>query len=39
LTGTGSAFGAGTGATVGKILGMDYCMKTGIGYYGIKLGI
>ena len=31
-------FGAGTGATVGKILGMDYCMKTGIGYYGVKLG-
>ena len=27
-------FGAGTGATVGKLLGMDYCMKTGIGYYG-----
>ena len=31
-------FGAGTGATVGKLLGMDYCMKSGIGYYGIKLG-
>ena len=31
-------FGAGTGATVGKLLGMDYCMKTGIGYYGVKLG-
>ena len=31
-------FGAGTGATVGKILGMDFCMKTGIGYYGIQLG-
>ena len=31
-------FGAGTGATVGKLLGMDYCMKTGIGYYGVRLG-
>ena len=31
-------FGAGTGATVGKLLGMDYCMKTGIGYYCVKLG-
>ena len=31
-------YGAGTGATVGKLLGMDYCMKSGIGYYGIKLG-
>ena len=31
-------FGAGTGATVGKLLGMDYCMKSGIGYYGVKLG-
>ena len=31
-------FGAGTGATVGKLLGMDYCMKSGIGYYGVQLG-
>ena len=31
-------FGAGIGATVGKLLGMDYCMKSGIGYYGVKLG-
>ena len=31
-------FGGGTGATVGKLLGMDYYMKAGIGYYGIKLG-
>ncbi|MBR5386946.1 MAG: P1 family peptidase [Clostridiales bacterium] len=36
-------FGAGCGATVGKIAGMDYCMKTGIGSYavdnhGLKVG-
>jgi L-aminopeptidase/D-esterase-like protein len=31
-------FGAGIGATVGKLLGMDYCMKSGIGYYGLQLG-
>ena len=31
-------FGAGCGATVGKICGMDTCMKTGIGSYAIELG-
>lgn len=31
-------FGAGTGATVGKLLGMDYCMKSGIGSYTIQTG-
>ena len=31
-------FGAGCGATVGKILGMDYCMKTGIGSYAVQIG-
>ncbi len=31
-------FGAGCGATVGKILGMDYCMKTGIGSYAVSIG-
>ena len=30
-------FWAGTGTTVGKLLGMDYCMKAGIGYYGVQL--
>lgn len=30
-------FGAGTGCTVGKIAGMDTCMKTGIGSYAIEL--
>ncbi|MFU0800514.1 MAG: Peptidase S58 family protein [Xylanivirga thermophila] len=29
--------GAGAGATVGKILGMDFCMKGGIGTASIKL--
>lgn len=29
-------FGAGTGCTVGKISGMDTCMKTGIGSYAIE---
>ena len=32
------SFGAGCGATVGKIAGMDYCMKTGIGSYSISIG-
>ena len=27
--------GAGTGATVGKLLGMDHCMKSGIGSYAV----
>ena len=31
-------FGVGCGATVGKIAGMDYCMKTGIGSYAIQIG-
>ena len=30
--------GAGTGATVGKILGMDFAMKGGIGTYAIEIG-
>ncbi len=30
-------YGAGCGATVGKWLGMDYCMKTGIGSAAISL--
>ncbi len=31
-------YGAGCGATVGKIAGMNTCMKTGIGSYAIQLG-
>lgn len=31
-------YGAGAGATVGKILGMQYCMKTGIGSYAVQIG-
>ncbi len=31
-------YGAGTGCTVGKIAGMETCMKTGIGSYAIELG-
>ena len=31
-------FGAGCGATVGKIAGMEYCMKAGIGSYAVQLG-
>lgn len=30
--------GAGTGATVGKILGMQRCTKSGIGMYAVQLG-
>ena len=30
--------GAGCGASVGKIAGMDYAMKTGIGSYAIQIG-
>ncbi len=30
-------YGAGCGATVGKILGMEYAMKTGIGSYAMQL--
>lgn len=31
-------FGAGTGATVGKFRGMDFCMKSGIGSYALQIG-
>ena len=31
-------FGAGCGATVGKIAGMDTCMKTGIGSFAVQIG-
>ena len=31
-------YGAGCGATVGKIAGMDFCMKSGIGSYALQLG-
>ncbi|MBQ9815018.1 MAG: P1 family peptidase [Lachnospiraceae bacterium] len=31
-------FGAGCGATVGKIAGMSYCMKTGMGSYAVQIG-
>ena len=31
-------FGAGCGATVGKLYGMDRCMKTGIGSYAVRIG-
>ncbi|MBO4336644.1 MAG: P1 family peptidase [Lachnospiraceae bacterium] len=31
-------YGAGCGATVGKWLGMDYCMKSGIGSAAVKVG-
>ena len=31
-------YGAGCGATVGKICGMDRCMKTGIGSYAVQAG-
>lgn len=30
--------GAGAGASVGKLLGMDFAMKTGIGLYAVSLG-
>lgn len=30
--------GAGTGASVGKILGMDYAMKSGLGCYAVQSG-
>jgi len=30
--------GAGTGATVGKISGMDRAMKSGLGWHGMKVG-
>lgn len=31
-------YGAGCGATVGKLAGMDTCMKTGIGSYALQIG-
>ena len=31
-------YGAGCGATVGKLAGMDFCMKSGIGSYAVRLG-
>lgn len=31
-------YGAGTGATVGKLYGMDRCMKSGIGSYAVQIG-
>ena len=31
-------YGAGCGATVGKYLMMDYCMKSGIGSYAVQAG-
>ncbi|MBP5212771.1 MAG: P1 family peptidase [Pyramidobacter sp.] len=31
-------YGAGCGATVGKIAGMETCMKTGIGSYAMQIG-
>lgn len=31
-------YGAGTGATVGKLYGMDTCMKSGIGSYAVQIG-
>ena len=31
-------YGAGCGATVGKIAGMEHCMKTGIGSYCMEIG-
>ena len=31
-------YGAGCGATVGKLAGMDYCMKSGIGSFAIRIG-
>ena len=31
-------YGAGCGATVGKLEGMEYCMKTGAGSYAVQIG-
>ena len=31
-------YGAGCGATVGKLCGMERCMKTGIGSYAVQIG-
>ena len=32
-------YGAGCGATVGKIAGMDFCMKSGIGSYALQVAV
>ncbi len=32
------SFGAGTGATVGKIRGMEHSMKSGVGSYAVEVG-
>ncbi|OON97796.1 MAG: peptidase [Candidatus Epulonipiscium fishelsonii] len=34
----GGNIGAGTGCTIGKVLGMEFAMKSGIGYYAIQVG-
>lgn len=31
-------YGAGCGATVGKLYGKDFCMKSGIGSYAVQIG-
>lgn len=31
-------YGAGCGASVGKIMGMEHCMKSGIGSYAVQIG-
>ena len=31
-------YGVGCGATVGKLAGMEYCMKSGIGSYAVQIG-
>ena len=31
-------YGAGTGATVGKLAGMEHCMKSGVGSYAVRSG-
>lgn len=31
-------YGAGTGATIGKLKGPDYMMKSGLGFYAVQLG-
>ncbi len=30
--------GVGTGATVGKVRGMEFCMKSGVGSYAVQIG-
>jgi L-aminopeptidase/D-esterase-like protein len=34
----GGSYGAGCGATVGKFLGAEHCMKSGLGVYAVQLG-